>query len=116
MRAYGQTRFLIDCDGKPGPLVDTFGDLGVRAFFPFEVAAGNDTFEIRRQYPDVVIWGGIDKRAMLEGGEAIKREVMEKVPALWAAGGFIPSLDHSVPPCPQENFEYFLQLVRDLFD
>ena len=27
---------------------------------------------------------------------------------------FIPAIDHSVPPCPQGNFEFFLELVRDI--
>jgi hypothetical protein len=39
---------------------------------------------------------------------------MCKVPMLLESGGYMPSLDHSVPPCPQENFEYYLDLVRSL--
>ena len=25
------------------------------------------------------------------------------------------AIDHSIPPCPREHFEYFLNLVRSLF-
>jgi len=115
LRRCGQSRFVVDSDGYNGAVFDCFVELGVRALYPFEVAAGNDTFEIRRQYPEVLIWVGIDKRVLLKGKEAVRREVMDKVPALWEKGGFIPSIDHAVPPCPQANFEYFLELVRGLF-
>jgi hypothetical protein len=41
--------------------------------------------------------------------------VQEKVPFMLARGGYIPSLDHAVPPeVPLKHFEYFLEMVRNL--
>jgi len=114
LRGYGQRRFMLDSDGNNGVVLERFIELGVNGMFPFEVAAGYDALEFRRRHPDFVIFGGIDKRALLKTKEDVKREVMTKVPVLWESGGFIPSIDHAVPPCPQENFEYFLELVREV--
>jgi uroporphyrinogen decarboxylase len=115
LRAHGFTRFMLDSDGHNGPILDRFIDLGMNGLFPFEAAAGYDIREVRKRYPRFFIWGGIDKRVLNGSRDDIKREVMEKVPEVWASGGFIPSLDHSCQPCPQANFEYYLELVRGLF-
>jgi uroporphyrinogen decarboxylase-like protein len=116
VRRLGQKRIMLDSDGNNGPLLRRFADLGFNGMYPFEVAAGYDIRTVRAEFPDFFIWGGIDKRVLLAGKEAIEREVMEKVPPVWESGGFIPSVDHTVPPCPQENFEYFLELLRGLFE
>jgi len=114
LKAHGQRRFMLDSDGNNGLVLDRFIELGMNALFPFEVAAGYDVVEFRKQHPDFVIWGGIDKRVLLGSKEDIKQEIMSKVPVLLESGGYMPSLDHSVPPCHQENFEYYLELVRSL--
>lgn len=115
LRAHGQHRFLLDSDGNNGLVLEHFIELGMNGLYPFEQAAGYDVPAFRREHPNFFIWGAIDKRVLLGTKEDIKREVMEKVPELWETGGFVPSIDHSVPPCRQENFEYFLELVRSLF-
>jgi len=114
LKSNKMTRFLLDSDGNNGPILDKFIDIGMNGLFPFEVSAGCDVVEFRKTHPDFVIWGGIDKRVLLQTREDIEKEVMAKVPVLWESGGYMPSIDHSVPPCPQENFEYFLQLVRSI--
>lgn len=116
LRANAQHRFMLDSDGNNGVILERFIELGMNGLFPFEVAAGCDAIEFRKTHPRFFIWGGIDKRVLIRSKEEIKREIMEKVPVLWESGGFIPSLDHSVPPCPQENFEYYLELTRGLFE
>jgi uroporphyrinogen-III decarboxylase len=115
LRTHGQTRFLLDSDGHNGPVLDRFIELGMNGLFPFEAAAGYDIRDVRRRYPRFVIWGGIDKRVLNQSKAAIRREIMEKVPPVWKSGGFIPSLDHACQPCPQENFEYYLEILRGLF-
>ena len=108
-------RITVDSDGNNDMLMPLFVEAGVNGFLPFEVAANNDIVEFRKKYPEIVIWGGLDKRVVLESKDAIKREIMEKVPVLWESGGYIPAIDHSVMPCPQENWEYFLELLRGCF-
>lgn len=115
LRHSGQHRFLLDSDGNNGLVLERFIDLGMNGLFPFECAAGCNIVEFRKKHPDFFIYGGIDKRVLLKTKEDIKREVMEKVPPVWETGGFIPSIDHSVPPCPQENLEYLLSAIREIF-
>ena len=112
---HGLHRIMVDSDGNNGQVLARFVDLGVNGLFPFEVAAGYDIRDVRRRYPGFCIWGGIDKRVLNGTKEGIRREIMEKVPAVWSTGPFIPSLDHSCQPCPQANFEYYLELLRGLF-
>lgn len=114
-KMYGQKRFLLDSDGNNGIILERFMDLGMNGLFPFECAAGYNIVEFRKKHPGFVIYGGIDKRMLFKTKEDIKIEVMEKVPPVWESGGFIPSIDHAVPPCPQENFEYLVDCIRGLF-
>ena len=40
---------------------------------------------------------------------------MRKVPQMMESGGFIPAIDHSVPPdVPFENYVYYTELLREL--
>jgi uroporphyrinogen decarboxylase len=112
LRNRGQHRFMLDSDGNNGMVLDRFVDLGMNGLYPFEVAASCDAVAFRETHPRFFVWGAIDKRVLLGTKDDVEREVMAKVPVLWESGGFIPSIDHSVPPCRQENFEHFLQLVR----
>ena len=114
LRRHGQSRFMLDSDGQNGQILDRFIELGMNGLFPFEAAAGYDIREVRDRYPRFFIWGGIDKRVLNGTKEAIEKEVRSKVPEVWANGGFIPALDHACQPCPQENFEHYLGLVREL--
>lgn len=72
-----------------------------------------DPVELRKQYgKDLLLIGGIDKRALARDEKAIEEEVMRLAP-LVEEGGFIYSVDHCVPPdVPLRNYEYYLELVR----
>jgi uroporphyrinogen decarboxylase len=114
-KGMGVHNFMIDCDGNVDMLLDLFNEIGINMMDPFEQAAGNDIIKIRDRYPELVIWGGIDKRVLNMTKEDIKREVYSKVPYMWEKGGFIPSIDHSTQPCPMENFSYYLELLDDIW-
>ena len=89
----------LDSDGYVGELIPIWIEAGINCCEPMEVAAGNDIVEYRRLYgKNMAFVGGIDKRALAKGGEAMRREVMRVVPPLLEEGGFIPSCDHGVPP------------------
>jgi len=115
-RSCGIDTFLLDTDGNAEALLDLFVAAGVNAFFPLEAAAGMDPISVRRRYGHrLAFWGGIDKRAVAAGREAMREEVMKKVPPLLKDGGFIPGLDHLVPPdTSYDDFRAFLDLVREL--
>jgi uroporphyrinogen-III decarboxylase len=106
----------LDTDGKCTELIPLFVEAGVNLLWPFEVQAGMDVLEVRREWPrEFAIWGGIDKRALALGREAIDAEVERVVPPMLAKRGYIPSIDHSVPPeVPFADWQYFLEKVRRL--
>lgn len=106
----------VDTDGDLLELVPKFVGAGVNMLLPWEVQAGMDVVEVRRQWPSqFVIWGGIDKRALYEDRAAIDAEVMRVLPPMLEAGGYIPAIDHAVPPeVSLENWRYFLDLVREM--
>jgi uroporphyrinogen-III decarboxylase len=108
--------FLVDSDGDMWTLTPLFIEVGINMMLPFEVNAGMDIRRVREEFGrDLVIWGGIDKMALFEDEDSIRREVMEKVPPLLEGGGYIPALDHVVPPeVSLENYEKFLEILREL--
>jgi len=106
----------VDTDGNLTELIPKFIEAGVNSFWPFEVQAGMDILKVREEWPrQFMIWGGIDKRALAAGREAIREEVMRVVPPMVRQGGYIPGIDHMVPPdVPYDDWVYFLDLVREV--
>ena len=113
-RAAGVQAVLVDTDGDCWKLIPLFLECGADALMPFEVQAGMDVREVGDRFPGLGIMGGIDKRALAEGPDAIRREVDRIVPSFRTRGGFIPTLDHTVPPnVPLSAFECYLACVRE---
>ncbi len=104
----------VDTDGDMNLLIPLFVDAGVNWLWPFEVQSGMDVVKVREEYPDeFMIWGGMDKRALALDKDAIRREVERVLPPMLEKGGYIPGIDHNVPPdVPLENFQFYLELVR----
>jgi uroporphyrinogen decarboxylase len=115
-RSYRPFKFLLDSDGDVRQLIPLFVEAGVDGIMPFEVAAGMDVREIRKQWPEVVICGGIDKREIAKGRKAIDRELEAKLPEMFRRGGYLPSMDHHVPPeVSYADFKYYLERTQDLY-
>ncbi len=115
-REFGDYKFLLDSDGDVTSLIPLFREVGVDGMLPFEVAAGMDIRAIREQYPDLIIAGGIDKREIAKGRDAIDRELEGKMPWMFARGGYLPSMDHHVPPeVAYEDFRYYVTRVQELY-
>ena len=113
-RGVGVQRVLVDTDGDCLSLIPPFLDAGVNALMPFEVQAGMDVVTIRKSYPSLGIMGGIGKRALARDRASIKAEVDRVVPPMLQAGGYIPTLDHTVPPdVSLAHFQYYLDCVRE---
>jgi len=100
--------FQADPDGWAMPVIPVSQELGMDVMSPFEVASGCDVVEIGRQYPDLVLSGGIDKRILSESRDAIDRMVDRIFPAMRERGGYIPTCDHGVPEeVPYENYLHY---------
>lgn len=89
--------FIVDTDGRCDELIEPFMEGGVNALLPFEVAAGNDVVALRRQFPDLTLFGGIDKRLISQGREVLEQE-LQRIRPLLSGTRYIPALDHLVPP------------------
>jgi uroporphyrinogen decarboxylase len=89
--------FHVDTDGWAGPVIPLYQELGMDAMSPFEVASGCDVVALGREHPGLAMFGGMDKRVLAQGRQAIDAMVDRILPAMKARGGFIPTCDHGVP-------------------
>ena len=88
----------LDSDGDTSELIPIWIESGINMLWPFERQAGMDVVQVRRTFGrDLIIMGGIDKRAIAEGGDVMRREV-DRVMPLVEEGGYMPEPDHSIPP------------------
>ena len=106
---------IVDSDGDPYAIVPNWLEEGVNIMFPVEVAAGADPYRWRREFGrDLRLRGGIAKQPLVEGGAAIDRE-LERIRPLFEQGGYIPHLDHLVPPdISYRNYCEYLEKKRKL--
>ena len=100
-RQIDATRHLhvhLDTDGRAETVIPLYVEaIGMDVMSPFEVASGCDVVEIGADHPQLVMMGGIDKRELARGPEAIDRMVERILPAMRRRGGYIPHCDHGVP-------------------
>ncbi len=107
--------FQVDTDGNCDEALGLYSSIGLDVMTPFEVAAGNDVVEIAKKYPNLVILGGIDKRVMAAGKEAIDEHLNRIIPFMVKRGGFVPTCDHGVPDnVSLENYMYYRKRLMEL--
>ncbi len=115
LKGHGVKVVLVDSDGYCEPLIPTWIKLGLDGTTPNEVMAGMDVAKLGKRFPRFVLMGGLDKTKLARGREAIREEVLRKVPPLVKRGGYFPGVDHAVPPdISMENYAYFVSLLREL--
>jgi len=116
LRSYGVDVINIESDGNLNELIPLWLESGINYVSPLEVAAHNDAVALRKKYgKDLILSDNIDKRALIKGKEAIREEVMHKVPFLLGQGGYFPGVDHSVASdVTFENYCYYINLVREV--
>jgi len=112
LRSHGVEIILVDTDGNHEVLLPLFRDVGIDGFGPVERAADMDPVALRKQYgQDFCMVGGVDKREIAKGRKAIEREIENVVRPLLDTGGFIPTIDHAIPPeVSLDDFKYYLEL------
>ncbi len=109
-KSNGVRYICVDTDGNPEAVIPLMMDVGVDAIWPMERAADQDPLRLRRKYGrSLRLWGGVDKRALAEGPAAIDAHLAELRPLI-AEGGFIPTVDHVVPPdVSWADFRYYME-------
>jgi hypothetical protein len=115
LRAGGCPVVTVDSDGYIGELIPLWIEAGFDGTWPVEVAAGNDLLVYRQMYGRRMAYGGgIDKRLLAAGGEAMHAELRRVTPVI-RAGGYIPGCDHGVPPdVSWPNFVEYSRLLARL--
>lgn len=117
LRKHGIDIIYVDSDGNIEELIPLWMETGINCMKPVEVGVWDtDVVRLRKEYGrDLLMLGGIDKRALMKDKKAVEAEVMAKVPPLLEDGGYIPHVDHRVPPdVPLKNYMYYLELVKKL--
>lgn len=106
----------VDTDGFSDHVIPLYREaIGLDALSPFEVAAGCDVVRTAREYPDLAIFGGIDKRVLAQGRDAIDAMLERIIPAMRERGGYIPTCDHGVPEeVPYEDYLYYRRRVVEM--
>ena len=113
LKEHGIDIIFVDTDGDCQLLIPGFLEAGVTGLYPLEVRAGMDIVELRKQYPRLLMQGGLDKTKVAEGRRAIDVELEAKLPFMLSRGGYIPFCDHMVPPdVSWDNFLYYRERVR----
>ncbi len=103
----------MDSDGYNGEILDVFFPTGIDGVVPMEIAASNDPAVYLARHPGVFIQGGIDKRELRFSKEQVRAEVVRRYRAAREFGGYIPAVDHGVPPdIPLRNFLYMVELLK----
>lgn len=109
--------FCVDTDGNPDEAIPLYLECGMDGMEPFEVAAGQDVVAKARQYPDLVIRGGIDKRLLRDGADlALLDAELERIMVpMRERGGYIPTVDHGIPPdVPLKHYLHFRAKMLEL--
>ena len=115
LRRHGIDIIFVDSDGDMSSLVPLWLEAGLNGILPFEVQCGMDVNHFRAEYgKDLLMIGGVDKRALIHGKDAIDKELQRIAPCV-EKGGYIPWLDHGVPPdISYDNFLYYMNQLERL--
>lgn len=116
LKKAGCPLYSVDSDGHVGSLIPLWIEAGFDVNMPQEFAAGNDLPAYRQRFGrQMGYMGGVDKREMAKGGDAILQEMKRLEPAI-RAGGYIPGCDHGIPsdvswPCMVEYSRILAQMT-----
>ncbi|OPZ20344.1 MAG: Uroporphyrinogen decarboxylase (URO-D) [candidate division BRC1 bacterium ADurb.BinA364] len=114
-RQSGPVLLHIDTDGDCRPSIPIYSELGLARMSPFEVASNCDVVAIAREYPNLAMSGGIDKRVLAQGKDAIDRHLEYILPFMFERGGYYPTSDHGVPcEVSLENYMHYRRRVCEL--
>lgn len=111
----GAEMVVVDTDGNITQLVPLLRKCGVNAVYPVEAKAGNDLLQLRRENPEFIFLGWLEKEVINEGNEnLIEDEIKNKVPPMLQSGRYFPNIDHTLQPmCTFKNLCRFMSLLHE---
>lgn len=116
LKGKGVKNFMLDTDGDCMDIIPLFIESGITGMYPFEWHAGMRVEEVRKQFPELVIMGGIPKSEIPKGKKRID-EVLEPIDRALKHGGYIPFGDHFIPPdVGWDDFRYYRERLNSMID
>jgi uroporphyrinogen decarboxylase len=116
LKSYRIKNIFIDSDGDINSLIPLIIESGINGILPLEMTGEMDIVKIRKMFPNLKMAGGINKMMISGDMNEIDKE-LEKVPFVLKKGGYIPFLDHTVPPViPWGNFKYYREKLNKIID
>ena len=107
----------LDCDGMIDHLLPIWLENGVNTMFPIEVGTWHaDIAPWREKYGKAILGvGGVDKKVFNKDFAAVDAEI-ERIRPLVDLGGFIPCVDHLLPPDAKwDNVRYYAEKMREIY-
>jgi hypothetical protein len=88
---------------------------GFNCTWPLEAMAGKDALAVRERFGrELLLGGNIPKEAVIEGPEAIDREIDRLMPLI-QQGGFLPALDDMASPdMPFDHYRHMIQRLQEI--
>lgn len=116
-KSHGVRHVFVDTDGNPEMLIPLLMNAGVDLIWPLERTADQDPIRLRKKFGrSLRLSGGVDKRVLALGPEAIDAHLRQLLP-LVAEGGYIPTVDHTVPPdVSWDSFRYYMDAKQKLLE
>ena len=109
LKEYGVRINILDSDGDISLLVPGWLKAGINCMFPLE-ARHTNIYRLREEFGNkVLLMGGVNKLALMAGGKAIDKE-LERLTPLLKEGGYIPMVDHRVPP--EVSYQTYLSYLK----
>lgn len=107
---------MLDSDGNVEELIPLWLEVGINYIYPMEVAAGMDVVKLRKKFGrELRMGGGMDKRILASGNKEGIREMVMSKKDLIHEGGYIPGVDHVIPPdISWESFLYYHKLLEEV--
>ncbi len=116
-RRHGVPTITLITYANGRPLVKGILEAGFDCLWACEVnTEAMDYRSLREAFgPDLRLIGGIDLDVLLGGKEAIRREILAKVPPLLEQGGYVPLADGRVRSnVPFESYRYYRELLAQV--
>lgn len=116
LRSRGAAIFQQDSDGNLNSVIDPLLATGLTSLYPMEPAAGMDIVALRKNYPDLMMLGGVDKHVLRQSRAAIVKELDYKLqPMMRNANRIVFSLDHRIPNgTPLANYRFYVDTAREI--
>ena len=113
LKQAGARYVMLHSDGNIEQLLDMLVEAGFDGIHPVERRAGMNPFELRKRYPKLRFFGGMDNADLLRSGtrDEIERETRALID-LGRDGGLVIG-SHSIgPDIPKESYLWFHQICE----